>query len=767
MKQLKKSAAIIWAVILVIAIVGMSYLGVSYLNKTTADEDGGIKLGLDLKGGVSITYQIKGDATEEAISDTINKLKSRIENDLGEEASTTEASVYKTGDDRIAVEIPGVSDANAMLEQLGTPGTLYFIAQKDSEGNENYSIDYNTYSYVLNYDIADLIANGSVICTGTDVISAQAMYQTNQTTNASEPIVDLAFNDAGTKAFGDATTKAYTNNETIGIYYDGAFVSVPNVNEPITSGKCVISGMSSHEAAEKLASYIRIGGLTVELEELQSEVVGAQLGSNALSTALFAAAIGLALVIIFLIIMYRVPGVAASLALVLYTALLVAILQWYDLTLTLPGIAGIILSIGMAVDANVIIFARIREEIAAGKKVGDSIEAGYKRALSAIVDGNVTTLIAAAVLGAFGTGTIKGFAITLAIGVVLSMFTALVVTRLIMNIFFAFGATSEALYGRAKEHKTIDFMSKKLVFFVCSLAVILVGIGSMVGFGVTGNKALNYNLEFMGGTSTTVGFNQAYTIDQLETDVVPFISEITGDNNIQMQTIDGTNQVVFKTRTLEISEREAMNAMLLEKFSVEESAITVQSIGSTISSEMRRDSIIVVLIAVALMFVYITIRFKDVKFASSAIIALAHDVLVVLAIYAVARISVGNAFIACMLTVIGYSVNDTIVIFDRLRENAKTAKMNKAEDIAEVANASITQTLSRSISTSITTAIMVLMLLIFGVSTIREFAFPLLCGVICGTYSSICIATELWYVFKVAALKKAAAVKADKNTTKK
>ena len=755
MKQLKKSAAIIWAVILVIAIAGMSYLSMTYINKTTADEDGGIKLGLDLKGGVSITYQIKGEATEEAISDTINKLKSRIENDLGEEASTTEASVYKSGDDRITVEIPGVSDANAMLEQLGTPGTLYFIAQTDADGNENYSIDYNTYTYVLNYDIADLIANGSVICTGTDVVSAQAMYQTNQTTNASEPIVDLSFNDAGTKSFGDATTAAYASGETIGIYYDGNFVSVPNVNEPITSGKCVISGMGSHEAAEKLASYIRIGGLTVELEELQSEVVGAQLGSNALSTALFAAAIGLLLVIIFLIIMYRVPGVAASLALVLYTALLIAILQWYDLTLTLPGIAGMILSIGMAVDANVIIFARIREEIAAGKQVGSAIEAGYKKALSAIVDGNVTTLIAAAVLGAFGTGTIKGFAITLAIGVLLSMFTALVVTRLIMNIFFAFGAKSEVLYGRAKEREAVNFMSKKAVFFVASILVIAVGIVAMAVNGIAGNKSLNYNLEFMGGTSTTVGFNQEYTIDQLESDVVPFVSEITGDNNIQMQTIDGTNQVVFKTRTLNIEEREAMNAMLEEKFGVAEDSITAQSIGSTISSEMRRDSIIVVLVAVALMFVYITIRFKDVKFASSAIIALAHDVLVVLAIYAVARISVGNAFIACMLTVIGYSVNDTIVIFDRLRENAKNARMNKAEEIAKVANDSITQTLSRSISTSITTAIMVLMLLILGVSTIREFAFPLLCGVICGTYSSICIATELWYVFKVASLKKA------------
>lgn len=751
MKRMKKGQGIAWLVVLLACIVGFGYLAFNIVTATVSDKDDyDIRLGLDLAGGVSITYQVVGDKpSTEDLNDTVTKLQKRIENELGSDSSTTEASVYPVGDDRITVEIPGVKDANALLEELGTPGSIYFIKQTDASGNQNYTYDSSIGNYKLNYELDDLIANGSVILQGSDVKSATATNQQDQTTGATQAVVSISLTDKGTKAFADATTAAYAAGQSIGIYYDGQFVSVPKVNAAITDGKCVIEGMKTFDEADSLASYIRIGGLNLELKELQSEVVGAQLGSSALSTSLLAAAIGLIIVMAFLIFMYRVPGVAASLALALYTGLMLFVLWAFDITLTLPGIAGIILSIGMAVDANVIIFARIREEIAAGKSVIAAIEIGFKKALSAIVDGNVTTLIAAAVLGVLGSGTVKGFAITLAIGVVLSMFTALVITRILMNALYAVGVRDAKFYGKAKKIKNVDFVGKKAIFFTCSILVICVGIVGMAVHGIKGDKSLNYSLEFLGGTSTTVEFNEAYTLAQADDEIVPKIADVIGSNDIQTQVVDNTNQIIFKTKSLDLEQREALNTMLEKDYSVDASAITSSNIGSTVSGEMRSQSMLAVVVAAFFMLLYIWFRFKDLRFAGSAIIALIHDVLVVLALYAVARISVGSAFIACMLTVIGYSVNDTIVIFDRIRENKKTLRDESPESLHALANDSITQTLSRSISTSLTTVVMVLMLLILGVTSIREFALPLLVGIVCGTYSSICIATELWYVMKV------------------
>jgi SecD/SecF fusion protein len=294
----------------------------------------------------------------------------------------------------------------------------------------------------------------------------------------------------------------------------------------------------------------------------------------------------------------------------------------------------------------------------------------------------------------------------------------------------------------------MDFMGKKVIFFALSLVIILTGVGSMLIHGVKGN-ALNYSLEFLGGTSTTVSFDKEYTIAEIDSEIVPLVSKITKDNDIQTQKVDDGTGVIFKTRTLNLEEREALNEMFEENFGVKKENISSENISSTIGGEMRRQSLIAVLVAALLILLYIWFRFKDLRFGGAAVIALIHDVLVVLALYAVARISVGSPFIACMLTVIGYSVNDTIVIFDRIRENLANVAKKTKESLTEVANVSITQTLSRSISTSITTAITVLMLLILGTSSIREFALPLLVGVITGTYSSVCLATELWYLMRI------------------
>ena len=747
---MKKNKAIIILLVMVLALCGLSYTAVEGIGTEKAGAASGIKLGLDLAGGVSITYQVVGEEepSKEDMADTIYKLQRRVE------AYSTEAQVYKEGNDRINIEIPGVSDANAILEELGKPGSLFFLSEKGAEGELNYTMSMDENGgvvYVMLRDIEELQEDGSILLAGTDVQDAQAGSMSDDMQN-SQFVVGLTMTPEGTKKFADATSKAYQNGETIAIYYDDKIISAPQVNAVISDGNAQITGSFTYEEADKLASTIRIGGLKLELEELRSNVVGAQLGSAAINTSLKAAAVGVGLVVIFMIFVYWVMGAAASLALGIYTALIVVMLNLFEITLTLPGIAGIILSIGMAVDANVIIFARIREELATGKTVQSAIKIGFSKAFSAILDGNVTTLIAAVVLGFMGSGSVKGFAQTLALGIILSMFTALVITKQLLKAFYAVGLKKESLYGVGKESKRISFLSKKNIFFAVSVVVIVAGFVVMGINQGTKGSALNYSLEFVGGTSTNVTFNEDRTIEDIDSSIVPLIEAITGDGNVQTQKVAGTNEVIFKTRTLTVEEREQFKDAMVENFSVDAEKITAETISSTISSEMQSDAVLAILIATACMLIYIWFRFKDIRFGTSAVLALVHDVLVVLAFYAAARVSVGSTFIACMLTIVGYSINATIVIFDRIRENL--AMLGKKGDLQEMVNRSISQTLSRSIFTSLTTFFMVVSLFIFGVSSIREFALPLMVGIICGTYSSVCITGALWYVFRTKVVKK-------------
>ena len=710
---MKKSKAAAILVVILLALAGLSYYASIILSSTGVGENMSIPLGLDLSGGVSITYQVVDDnPSAEDMSDTIYKLQKRVE------GYSTESSVYQVGDDRITVEIPGVTDADKILEELGNPGSLEFQ-----------------------------LSDGTVFMTGDQVADAQATTTTDNYGNK-QYIVQLTLTDEGAKTFGEVTTENVGNY--LPIVYDGEVISYPQVQEAITGGTAQISGQSTFEEAQALATQIRIGSLSLQLSELESSVVGAQLGRQASTSSLKAGAIGLGIVMIFMIVFYAVPGVAAAIALALYTGLVIATLYLFEITLTLPGIAGIILGIGMAVDANVDIFARIREEIASGKTVQTSMKVGFQKAMSAILDGNITTLLAAVVLMALGSGTVKGFAYTLMIGILLSMFTALVNTRWILYALFGIGLKNEKFYGKAKERKSIDFIGHRKAFFILSAVLILAGFVGMGVHGAKGDKALNYSLDFVGGTSTTADFGKDYTIDEIEQTIIPEFAAVVGDNNIQANRVEGTTQVTVKTRTLTQDERADVQDMLVDKFGVDESTITYQSISSTISSEMRSDAIIAVIVSTICMLIYIWFRFKDIRFGAAAIAALIHDVLVVLTVYALVRIPVGNTFIACMLTIIGYSVNDTIVIFDRIRENlaANHGKITR-EVLKDVANHSLTQTISRSINTSITTFIMVFLLYILGVASIREFALTLMAGLLCGAYSSICVATELWFEMKL------------------
>lgn len=734
--NLKKK--IIYSIIILALLFGMSYVAIFGM-KDGYGSIGQIKQGLDLAGGVSITYEIQEDnPSDQDVSDTIYKLQQRVTN------YSTEAEVYKEGGNRITVEIPDVTDANAILEELGQPGTLMFL---DSDGYTKFS-------------------NGeecTPLLTGSDVKNAVAGADTSQS-STSKYVVSLEFNDEGKQKFADATSANV--GKIIYIVYDGKVVSAPRVNEAITGGSAQIDGMSSYDEANTLASYVRIGAMPLELKEMRSQVVGAKLGETAIQTSLLAGAIGLAILCLFMIIAYRVPGVAACLALVIYVALDIFILSVYEITLTLSGIAGIVLSIGMAVDANVVIFSRIREEIGAGKSVDAAIEQGFKKAMSAVVDGNVTTIIAALVLYLRGSGSVKGFAVTLGIGVVLSMFTALVISKTIVRLLYNFGCKSEKLYGSVRHKKIFDFVSMRKATFAIPGVILAICIIVMIVFTANGKGALNYSLDFAGGTSTTVTFAEEMSLADIDANVIPVIREAAGVANVQQQKVTDSTQVVFKTDELSLAQREALNTALENKFGVADSDIDSQSISSTVSSEMKQDAVIATVLAIICILIYVWFRFKDISFARSTVLALVHDVAIVFTFYVFSRLSVGGTFIACMLTIVGYSVNSTIVIFDRVRDTINSAADKSKLDYKQVVNESITNTLTRSINTSLTTFIMLAVLYIFGVATIREFALPLMVGIIAGAFSSVFLTGNMWLIFRAAKEKhqaKSAAREAEKE----
>lgn len=836
--------------------------GAVYIGKEAAPL---IKLGLDLDGGVSITYQAaKDNPTSEEMGDSVYKLQLKAQD------YSTEAEVYQEGGNKINIDIPGVSDANGILEELGKPGTLYFVEGNltwpllatDSEidldsnedpnasitGNANSSNSTSYYSggvrvgettpedlvsgpgvvnanesqpsaelpsetiagytntesvapttspavdnilgdnvhiegadviqnpdgsiqiggtaqegatviqqgtpttepeEIPNYDFSKppIFGDDQIVVSGNDITSARGgMYSDNY--GQTQYVVDLAFTEDGRQRFAEATERNL--GQPIYIIYNGEIVSAPIVQSVISEGRAQITGMESLETAERLASTIRIGALKLELDVLRSNVVGAKLGQDAISTSLKAGLIGFAIICLFMILIYRLPGLAASLALTMYVGLTLFFIHSFNITLTLPGIAGIILSIGMAVDANVIIFTRIKEEIGAGKNTRTAVKEGYNKALSAILDGNITTLIAAFVLNLKGTGSIKGFAATLALGIVLSMFTALFITRFIMKAMLDLGLDNEVLYGKKIDNKIIDFVGFRKISYAISLALIIVGI-AFIGINAgKGNGGFNYGLDFKGGSSTNVEFNEDLTLSDIDSRVVPIFEDITHSSDIQTQKVANTNQVIIKSRTLTLEEMKTLYETLESSFGIPEEKITTENISGAVSVQMRQDAVVAVIISTILMLIYIWFRFKDIRFAGSAVIALLHDCLVTVGFYAIFRWTVDSTFIACMLTIVGYSINATIVIFDRIRENLGRLRGTSLENIV---NTSVTQTFTRSINTSLTTLIMVVVLYILGVNSIKAFALPLIIGIICGGYSSICITGPLWYDFKNAGKK--------------
>ena len=720
MKKTKRNAVLVIIAFLLV-------LGVAIYTAIFGVADRGkveyIKLGLDLKGGLSVTYEIQeDDYSDKDLEDTKYKIEKRVE------AYTNEYSVYEDGDKKITAEIPGVTNADEILEALNIEGKLEFLDPDN----------YTKWSQGQEYEAA---------LTGDDIKNATAGIDSD---NGNDNVVQLAFTDEGAQKFADVT--AANVGKVVYIIYDNKVVSAPTVQSAITGGSAEINKIGSYEEAEQLATTIRIGALPLTLKQVRSNIVGATLGSDAISTSLKAGAIGIALVFLIMIIVFRIPGLVASFALAFYTILDLLVINLFNVTLTLPGIAGVILSVGMAVDANVIIFTRIKEELADGKSVKQAVKGGFHNALSAIIDGNVTTLIAALVLGIFGTGTIKGFAITLAIGVVLSVFTALAVSQSLLTALVNLGVADAKYFGVAREPKKKNFVKAGKFCMLGSLIVIIACFCMMPVNNKSKGSPLNFSVEFAGGTSLTVGFDKEYSLSEAESDIVPVIAEAAGigEAGISVQTVSGTNEIVFKMPELsddgtDDSQMSKVRAALTDKLGADVKEANV--ISGSVSSEMSKNAIFSVILAAILMLIYIAIRFHDVKFGASAVIALLHDVAMVFCLYIILRLTVGNTCIACLLTIVGYSINATIIIFDRIRENIDIMRPKKAT-YKDIVNLSINQTFSRTIYTSLTTFVTIFVLYIMGVASIKEFALTLMAGIIIGAYSSVCITGPLWYTMK-------------------
>lgn len=706
MSNKAKGILYLLAIIVAIACIGIvAYWGIGAAHRGSAKN---IRLGLDLAGGVSVTYEAtKANPTAQEMADTVYKMQKRVEGE------STEASVYKEGNNRVTIDVPDVDDPQAVLDKLGKAGSLEF---KDP--------------------------NGKVVLDGSHIKTAEAMTQPDANTGLNENVVKLTLNGAGTKKFAKATEKFL--GQSISIVYDGKVLSDPTVQSKITDGIAVISGnFKEYKAAEDLASAIRIGALPLELKNIRNNIVGAKLGLTALNSSLLAAVIGLVLVIIFMIVLYRLPGLAASIALLIYTGAILVLLNLFNVTLTLPGIAGIILSIGMAVDANVIVFARIKEELATGKTVISATKLGYEKALSAIIDGNVTTLIAAVVLYQMGSGTVKGFAETLGIGIVLSMFTALFVTRFIMTGFEYIGLDKVKYFGIKVDKTPIKFVENAKKYIIISSILFAICIGGLITNYVTRGELLNYSLDFRGGTSTDVTFDSNVKVNEIKTDVEAFVEKTMGVAP-EISVVEDQNKIIIRTTEFSLADQEKFSNALISEYKIKKEQIETESISATVSNEMKTDAVLSVIIAGICMLIYIWFRFRNFAFGFSSVLTLLHDVIVVLLVYAVFShfITVGNTFIACMLTIVGYSINATIVVFDRIRENLR---LGGGSDPAQLVNHSVTSTLSRSINTNATVAIMIFMLAILGVDSVRQFAIPLLAGVLCGTYTSIFWSGTMWY----------------------
>ena len=723
LEKMKTGRKKFFAVLIVLLLIASWYVSIFGIGSKVGNLGKQLKYGLDINGGVYVLLEADTKETGTELTQIMNQTKSVLENRVNA-MGISEAQVSIEGTDRIRVEMPGVENAEEAIEQIGRTAQLKFM-----------------------------LPDGTVALTGDGISDSQIATDTN---NGGYKIT-IDFTSEGSNLFADATEKAVqgveatmtdedgntVSNNAIVIALDDEVISAPTVSEKINSRSCEITrpGGFSETEASSLSALIRGGALPANLEEVNSSVQTATIGANALTLSVKAGAIGLGLVLILMVVVYGMLGLVADFALLLYVQLVLWIMAGMGSVLTLPGIAGIILSIGMAVDSNVIIFTRIREEITKGKSVRVAVDMGYKAALSTVVDSQTTTLIAAFVLYLFGTTAVKGFALTLMIGTIVSIITAVFITQLYVGLladskkFGTNGMFGMKEDGTPKLHINfnIKFIENRKKFYAVSACVIIIGLG----FGLI--RGFNYGIDFTGGTMMQIEMGQEVSIDEVKDAIAQYDLDPT-----IVYASDNHSQVIIRTiKDLKSDERTEVVDTLQEKFGFDDKDVLAsEEFGPTVGKDLRENAIKSILIAGLVMLVYIRFRFKNWQYGLAAIAGLAHDIMVTLSLYAIFRITINNPFIAGILTVVGYSINDTIVVFDRIRENTKFFKRKQG---IELIDTSINQTLSRSLMTSLTTLIVMIPLFVMASSELRAFLIPLMIGVFVGTYSSIFLCSPVFY----------------------
>ena len=687
------------------------------------DTDNGIRLGLDLVGGSRIVYEaeIPDGYNQANLADDMNSVQKVIRQRLTDKGFT-EATVTLTGDNRVTVEIPQITNPEEAVQTLGTTAQLTFI---DADGKE--------------------------WLTGSDIKKATYGYGRptgNEVTDVH--YVQVQFTSEGQKKFAEATGNiaARTDGTNImAIVMDNQVISSPSVSSQIDSDSCVISGSFTRDSASELADLINAGQIPFSLKQVELRSVGPQLGADAMRTSLIAGAIGIVLVMLFMLIVYRIPGLVASIALCFYMVIEALIFSLVRVNLSLPGIAGIILSIGMAVDANVIIFERVKEELKNGKTVKSAIDSGFKRAFTAILDSNITTLIACAVLFFLGTGTIVGFATTLGIGVIVSMFTALTVTHFLLNRMVDFRIRNPKAYGlrdREAGKQRFAILKNFKIFGGISALLVVTGLVALILLPF-GKNLFNLSIDFAGGTEMEFNMHTEVTQD-VQTEVSGLFKDATGvDASSVTSSGDGNEDVLIRSTSITSEQRAAVIDKMLEKYSLADTDILNNNdVSASIGSDLQRSAVICSVLAIVLMMLYITFRFEMTS-GMAAVCCLMHDLLIMLSVYVWLQIPLYSNFIAAALTILGYSINASIIVFDRVRENLRTARR---EDFASVAERSVWQTMGRTINTTLTTLFTIGMVFILGVPSLKQFTLPLIVGILAGGWSSVLLSCSLWNVFR-------------------
>jgi SecD/SecF fusion protein len=734
------SRNLIWRVLAVLAVIGASV----YLVMTRP-----AKLGLDLRGGTQIVLEASAteeqDLNDDTMSRTLEVLRRRVD-----QLGVSEPNLQRSGEERILIELPGVTDPDEALEVIGRTAQLTFhpveevVATPEGGNNQNENED----ELVLPDESGASLRLGPPALTGDAVGEAEAVVDTQTGSNWS---VSIEFRDEGGRQWAQVTGDAAcaevgSPQRRVAIVLDEEVISSPEVdpavecNVGISGGPTSITGGFTQQEAKDLALLIRAGALPVPVEVVEQRTVGPTLGDAAIEASVQAALIGALLTILYVIAYYRLLGVMAGLALLIYGLLSYAALLAIGATLTLPGIAGFVLAIGMAVDANVLVFERGKEEFAVGKSVRAAVLAGFKKAWSAIFDSNATTLLAAIILFYFATGAVRGFGITLSIGVLVSMFTALVVTRVFAELFLRWKRMAKpGLMGldvggklrRRLDERPIDLMSRWKLWFGISAAILVLGVAGLFARG------LNYGLDFTGGRLIEFETAQPVDIDELRAELADAglpraVVQETGEGNVSV-----------RSGELDAQDEEAVTAAV-EDLGGSATIARDEFVGPSIGDELRKQAAIALGIGLGAQLLFLAFRFRW-TYGASAVVALFHDVIILLGVFAWLGKDIDGVFIAALLTVIGYSINDSVVVFDRIREQRA---LKPKEPLARVANEACLQTVPRTINTGLGALFILIALYLLGGETLTDFAFALILGILIGTYSSVFTAAPVAVAFE-------------------